>query len=110
MPWTGNWTGTETGLGTGCWNGTGCSDPFGFVCVGGVGGLVGRGAQVTELILLFVAIFVTACLDWDLVLLRLGEGRPRGFLLKGARHLRAFAVLVGETGVFGGLQAGEEDE
>ena len=84
--------------------------PFGDECVGGVGGLAGRGAQETELYLLFVADFVRARLAWDLFLFMMGGTRSVGFLLKEARHLRALLVLILGTGVIGGLQAGGQNE
>mgnify|MGYP007080238642 CR=1 FL=1 len=71
----------------------------------GVGGLAGSGAQVTELDLFVLSVFITFFLDWDLVLFKLEEERSTGVLLKGAKHFSACLVVVVGAGNLGGLQA-----
>jgi len=75
----------------------------------GVGGLAGSGAQVTELDLFVLSIFITFFLDWKLVLFKLEEERSTSVLLKGVKHFSAFLVVMVGAGNLGGLQAVEED-
>jgi len=74
----------------------------------GAGGLAGSGAQVTELDLFGLSLFITFFLDWDLVLFKLEEERSTSVLLNGAKHLRAFLGVVVGAGNLGGIQAVEE--
>ena len=88
------WLGTGPGGGKRFTETSGCGS-----AAGGVGGLAGSGAQVTELV------FITFFLDWDLVLFKLEEERSTGVLLKGSKGFSACLVLVAGAGSLGGLQA-----